>query len=1032
MRAETKFPVGLPENLRQQFAVLQRQLWRKQALVAVCGIGLALLTSYLLLFISDRIWETPAWLRLIFILAGLLAASGFLFRWIVQAFWKPYDPLSLAKLVQKKHRRLGDRLLGIVELANEEKRPKDISPALCRAAINQVSTEAARYDFVQAVDRRRPGIFLRSFAALLAIIFLAGLLMPQAGWNSFQRWLFPTASIPRYTFVHLDGLISPMIVPHGESFDVHGSVNYLSFWRPGRPRAQFGSQPWIDGTVTNNRLQFRVAGQTEPGVLKLRLGDAQAGVQVQPTFRPALEELTASIQLPDYLQHPPLKQRIQNTALKVLEGSQASFHGKINRPLSQARLQMNGDQSEPLTIQEGAFQTGSLALDELARASFTWTDHYGLDGSAPWALVIETEKDQPPRPEFTDLPREVVLLETEVLEIKTAARDDYGVREFGMSWNVPGETLPSNSALSQDFQVQSPSPNEKRLETNFYFSPSIFEIAPGSVVELRAWATDFHPGREPSQSAVHRIYVLGREQHAEMIRQQLESLLAQVEEITRTEETLAQNTRELRDAPEDSAQSGKTGERAAEEADKQNQNARALEQITREGMETVREALRNPVFSEDTLREWAENFRELQNIAQSDMGEATSQLQSASQNQEQQSEQLAAAQKTQEEIIKALQEMQERIHNSLDNLQALTLAERLRKISGEEKQLETKLQRMIAETIGLRPDELPEELKRANSLLADEQEETRKDSHVLQGEISRFYDRTQQPNYGEVSQEMEEQKTDEELYHIRELIQANIGMQASTRLAEWSRQFQSWADRLAPPPSDGSSGGGEGGGEGEHPLIKQLMALIRLREQENNVRARTRLLENRKADHSAYHTAAQKLFELQSEMTQALRQVEDDNSELMLVQLLSDSHDAMVASRDLLEKPQTDNTTIEAQTRAIVHLSDAINLINEQRQQGEQNSPSESAMNAEMAFLMQLMSSSEPGFGMAAGDTPGGSTAGGSTEQPSIPIPGDIRGARPGSRSVEKGTGGGDSHSYPSEFREALENYFQALEQIQP
>jgi hypothetical protein len=1032
MRAETKFPVGLPENLRQQFAVLQRQLWRKQALVAVCGIGLALLASYLLLFLCDRIWETPAWLRLIFILAGLLAASAFLFRWAVQAFWKPYDPLALAKLVQKKHRRLGDRLLGIVELANEEKRPKDISPALCRAAINQVSTEAGRYDFVQAVDRRRPGLFLRGFAALLAIILLTGLIMPQAGWNSFQRWLFPTAAIPRYTFVHFDGLLSPMIVPHGESFDVHGSVNYLSFWRPGRPRARFDSQPWIDGTIADNRFQFRVAGQTEPGVLRLRLGDAKAGVQVQPTFRPALEELTASIQLPEYLQHPPLSQRIQKTAVKVLEGSQASFQGKINRPLSQARLQINGDHFELLTIQESAFNTGFLAVDDLTRASFAWTDHYGLDGAAPWALVIETEKDQPPRPEFTELPREVVLLETEVLEIKTAARDDYGVREFGMSWNVPGETLPSDHPLSQDFQVQSRSPNEARLEANFYFSPSIFEIAPGSVVELRAWATDFYPGREPSQSAVHRIYVLGREQHAEMIRQQLESLLAQVEEITRTEETLAQNTRELRDAPEESAQSGKTGERAAEEADKQNQNARALEQITREGMETVREALRNPVFSEDTLREWAENFRELQNIAQSEMGQATSQLQSASQNQEQQSEQLAAAQKTQEDIIKALQEMQERIHNSLDNLQALTLAERLRKISGEEKQLETRLQRMIAETIGLRPEELPEELQRANSLLSDEQEETRKESQILQGEISRFYDRTQQPNYGEVSKEMEEQRTDEELYRVRELIQANIGMQASAQLADWSKQFKDWADRLAPPPSDGSSGGGEGGGEGEHPLIKQLMALIRLREQENNLRSRTRLLENRKADHSAYHDAAKKLFELQSEMAQALRRIEDENAELMLVQLLSDSHDAMVASRDLLETPLTGNTTIEAQTRAIVHLSDAINLINEQRQQSDQNSSSESAMNAEMAFLMQLMSSSQPSFSMATGDSPGGSLSGGSTDQPSIPIPGDVRGARPGSRSIDKGAGGGDSHSYPSEFREALENYFQALEQLQP
>ena len=61
---------NIPDALRQQFAVVERRLWRVETAMAVCLAAAGLFGSYLVLFFSDRLWDSPGWLRL-----GLLATG---------------------------------------------------------------------------------------------------------------------------------------------------------------------------------------------------------------------------------------------------------------------------------------------------------------------------------------------------------------------------------------------------------------------------------------------------------------------------------------------------------------------------------------------------------------------------------------------------------------------------------------------------------------------------------------------------------------------------------------------------------------------------------------------------------------------------------------------------------------------------------------------------------------------------------------------------------------------------------------------
>src|SRR5581483_1289998 len=149
---ESKTRVALPADLQRQFAAVSQRLWRVETAVAVsCGVG-ALGASALVVFASDRFWDTPVWARTILLGAGLGGAAAAGATWAGRWFWRRRDWRHLARLVQKKYRRLGDRLLGIVELANEEHHDANFSPALYQAAIRQVSEEASQYEFRESIS----------------------------------------------------------------------------------------------------------------------------------------------------------------------------------------------------------------------------------------------------------------------------------------------------------------------------------------------------------------------------------------------------------------------------------------------------------------------------------------------------------------------------------------------------------------------------------------------------------------------------------------------------------------------------------------------------------------------------------------------------------------------------------------------------------------------------------------------------------------------------------------------------------------
>jgi hypothetical protein len=1020
VESDQSVAISLPENLQGQFDRLERRLFRVETGVLIAGSIAGLAGSYLLVFASDRMWDSPVWLRGTAFVGGAVVVGYFASAWLKRWILKRRNRKDLAAIVQRKFQRLGDRLLGIVELSSEEKHLHGFSPELYRAAIRQVASEANQYDFTEAAPHT--ALSRASRLAIIGAVVALGtvLVFPKSAFNAAARAAAPWAKVPRFTLVEIAGLPNELLVPHGEQFNIAGTVNYRSFWKPGRVAAWFGRFRSGDSRIEANTFNLSLAGRTEDGDLRVKVGDAEARIRVRPLLRPSLKNLEAKIDLPDYLKLPPRTENAQGGSLTVVEGSKAAFQGKVSRPLKTAEAFIAPDEKLAVKTSADQFSTEAIGVDNVQLAEFRWQDQFGFTNQTPWKLAIQTQPDAGPVPEFPDLSREISILETEVVQLKVRARDDFGVRKVGLVWDLGGETN-----KPYDFSAEAEDSAHADFESAFTFTPLTLQVPQDSTIAVRAFATDFFPGREPVETPSYRIHVLGNEQHAEMVRQRLESVMARLEEISRLEEKIAAATAELME------QKGLTDEELARKTselkDDQLQNAAALKEMSEEGLKNLREALKNPTLSEEVLKEWTKTMREMQNISDKPMQKAAKSLAQAGKQPKDKEKELADAQETERDIMQDLAQMQKRINKGLDDMQALSLAQRLRKMGSGQKEIQSEISKVVGDTIGLTPGELMPRHQKQNTFLAEQQIDAREKSRDLQGEISRFFERTRKPTYGQVSKEMADARTPDEMDRVRTLIESNISMQAMDALALWSGRFDTWAELLEPKKMDtgGANEGGTPGEEQEDTALQHLMALLRMRESQFNLRERTRMLDKSKPAENIFKESANKLREGETQLIDTLAGVQQENDDAELEPVLRDTARSMQVVESLLAKPQTDDRTITAHNKALQNLSDAINMINEKAQK-QNNSGQSQQQGEEMAFLMQMMQQQNPKPGMQGGMAPGMNMSGGNTDMPANAQNGNAIGKADASRTGRKA--GGNTASLPAEFRDALENYYKAIE----
>ncbi|MEZ6068097.1 MAG: hypothetical protein R3B90_20825 [Planctomycetaceae bacterium] len=596
----------IPESLRQKILEFRRRLWTIKLLEAVAGAAIGVLVGYLLVYAIDRVVDTPRVARWM-IFGGAIVTCALiplaLERWV----WRRRRLDQLALLLSKTQPTIGDQLLGIIELADSTSEQQR-SPELVRAAIEQVSQAAEKRDFSGAVPRPRHKQRALT-AGLLAAAAIALLVMTAAAArNAWARFLAPWGDTPRYTFAAIEPLPEKLIVPHGEPVDLPIRLRGDAEWRPDSASVHLGSQGELTAPLTNGGYEFALPGQLSPGKFSLRVGDYSAELPVEPMHRPELTGLSARIQLPDYLERTkPLERDIRGGTLSIVKGSQAEFTATISRPLTAAAV--GSDKREP---SGDKFSTAAVPVNDAARLALDWTDLHGLGPAEPFGLAIIGTDDEAPSVICENLPRQRVLLDSEILSFTVRARDDFGVRRVGIEWEgldkkftnpAQGETLLGAGGSEADF-----------LELAATFSAKSLGIEP-QPVGVRVFVEDYLPGRERVYSPVCIFEILNAEDHAIWVTAMLSRWQRMSLDVRDRELQLHETNKALRELSAEELDQPETRQQIEQQAAAERANGRRLGGLVQSGEELLAQAMRNPEIGVGHLDRWAEMMQILKDIS---------------------------------------------------------------------------------------------------------------------------------------------------------------------------------------------------------------------------------------------------------------------------------------------------------------------------------------------------------------------------------------------------------------------------------
>ena len=1014
----------LPESLRRATIHLGKRVSKLAHTRGFSACAGCLLASWLVLFASDRLWDTPGIVRIFLAVAGWAGAALMFLAWYRGGILLPRSEIHLAKLLRSKFGGPGDRFLGVLELASRSPEETRHSEALFEAAATKVEQEISRLELDEAVDVRPARRALTFCAGATLIAGIISLMLPEVAQNAWERWVTPWHNSPRLTLTTPEWFPAQTFCARGEPVPLRCILSRNSRRKP--EKAVLISPTGQEFIANRNGLiyEFVLPGQFEPKDWVLEVGDARAILKVTPLERPRIERLEAVVNLPSYLDYPKERKAIEGTRIKVVEGTRLYVKGFSKRLLDQVGVSSKRAHFE-VTTDKKTFEIEFGIVEESFDSQIRFTDVFGLSAATSTTLSVSSIPDDAPQVDFENLPGESAILETETLDLRVIAKDDFGITKLELHLGVHASDGQSHDP-DRLSKREEKSTDAKTLDLAFPFDPSFLGLKGGDVAILTATAVDRAPDREPSVSREIILNVVGPEEHAEAVRRRMEEILAQVSEIAREEEAIMLENVRLSDEAFDELDERQSDKALENLAESQRDNARDLRETAEEGAETLREALRNPLFNENTLKEWSETLRKMEEVASSEMAKAAQSIDQAKANPSSAKPNLSDAEQSEQEALESLRDILEQANEQLDDLEALTLSQRLRQVQKTEDRLGEVLVSYLPSTIGQRAKALPEKQLEIHIELENSQIDAHVETELLQGEISRFHERTGRQNYGEVGKLMEEDGAVEGLRKGSELIRNNVAFAALDNLDYWAEKFKEWADMLEEEEESGGGGGGGGGGGETKDLTAQLVALLRIREKQKAIMGKTKLLE----DHFEKVLRKERsnlLVDNQRELMTDLTEVQVDMAIEEINPIFDDAHTYMASSASGLEKENYGEPTTLAQTQSRDSVSDIINLLIEAAQSGSQGS---SAGNSQaLQFLLSQLSGQKPGQGkgMMPGQTGGGSQQGGDTNQEHATALGDADGISPGKRKPQQA--GGASGVPPPEFRRAMENYFRQIEE---
>jgi len=869
--------VVIPEALRLQLDGFRRHLWRVKIMEAAAAGLIGLTVSFLLVYLLDRFIPTPGIVRLLILAAGISLFAVFAPYWLHRWVWRQRRETQLARLISKKYPGLGDRLLGVIELQNQQGAADSLSPRLREAAMEAVAAEAGRRQLDDALPPQRH----RRWAMLALILAVAAVAVftftPRASQNAFQRWLMPFSKTERYTFTKLENPPRYRAVAFGEAFTIELRLARQSEQRPASASARYGLQPELTADLADRTYRFTFPGQQDTGRVVFRIGDLRHEMKIEPMPRPGIESIHAIVTTPAYLGIPPQTVDLNTGVLNVVEGSKVRLELIANRPLKQATFGPSRPQSLELTadgksdfiaisgdLENSGTRSSTPSLD-IGRIPleipFQWTDVLGLAGEPGFEIRIDATSDAPPACYLQGIDRQKAILPEETVEFEVLAEDDFGIKETGIEWTGEFTRPTDEQPAAGSLKLAEGGPEKRRIILPGLFSPTAFNILPQKII-LRSYAEDYLPGRPRIYSEPIILYILTRDEHAQMLKNKFDRSISEFEDLARRETELLDENERLERLTGEELQQDKAKKRLQDQEQAESETKRRMDDLTQRMESLMKDAARNGDIEKETLKKMAESLKSMQELSQHDVPKVQEKLgdsQDPANESAKARQDLAEAVEEQTKVVEKMQQAIAKANEAKRQLEAGTFVNRLKKAASDQDGIANSLIEAFDRILGKQAAKIdPSDLRRL-SAATNQQVGTASDVRWIQEDLANYYNRTKTAGFKTILDEMKASRIDIELEAIRTFLTANKSFTATEAAKQWADQLNQWAATLAGENEKNSGGGGGGGSPSpEDEDFEFMLRVMKLIQQELDIRSQTRTLEQiRRTDQSPSTAPAQ-------------------------------------------------------------------------------------------------------------------------------------------------------------------------------
>lgn len=530
----------MSEQQPHDYATLQNAISRKldrvgsalrrhTLLEAAARIGLALMGLVALSLLLDWWLELSLPARIVCLIAGLGAIGYLVYRFIYLPLQVDLSPVEVANLIDRTRKvndqqAIAPRVASLLQLPGHRGEAEQ-SESMIAQAVQENYDQLNKYPFQESINQRHTFVCLTGLFSALLVLVCFFVVLPTVAELWGARWLLGSNQPwPRDTRLIVVGLQDGQwVIPRGEAATLQVQVE---------DAAELTESVWLaleheDGvseTITMNRFQpgdFRY--ELPPLQMPLEAlawgGDGQTEpFEIVPIDRPRITDLKIRATHPR-LSEPFVSHFAASEGnVRLLPQSQVTLELTTNVEVRQIDVD-----SEEVSLQwkgtDGKhFQTEWVHERPL---NFKLTLHSAAHeiNSHPRPVSIGIQPDRSPRLSFRYSGLRQRITPQATIPFSIIARDDFGIRQVGMSSEVPLTGIATSAADNTEKQDKEKTPEQlKHLQKYAVYGPedpsvetvvdheqrvsiADMKLNPGAVITFQSFAEDnCYTGRQKTNS----------------------------------------------------------------------------------------------------------------------------------------------------------------------------------------------------------------------------------------------------------------------------------------------------------------------------------------------------------------------------------------------------------------------------------------------------------------------------------------------------------------------------------------------------